>query len=125
MRTVLDDQVGKARVAKKLLKKMVEGTSLFISSCVILEMAWVLEVKKQARAGIYEAVLDLIDSTGITVGQRDVIARALELYGKGKADFGDYFILAEGEYYNSPTLATFDKNFTKDNARAKHLNQYL
>lgn len=125
IRAVLDDHPDESRLARQFLKKASGEKKLFISSYAILEMVWVLKVKKHARSTIYESVMDLLDSPGIVVGQRDAIVSALEMYIKGKADFGDYLILAEGELYNAAKLATFDITFCKDNARAKNPKEYI
>ncbi len=125
VRAVLDDHPEESSLAKKFLKKISNEKKLFISSYAILELVWVLKVKKQTRKNIYESVLDLIDSPGIVVGQREVIASALEMYIKGKADFGDYLILAEGELYDAPKLASFDKAFCKGSDRAQNPKKYI
>lgn len=113
VRAVLDDEPKESNIAKKFLKKAATEKKLFISSYAILEMVWVLKVKKISRKDIYESVMDLLDSPGIIVGQREVVASALEKFIKGKADFGDYLILAEGEIFNVPRLASFDKILCK------------
>lgn len=56
-----------------------------------------LKVKKFTSQEIYEAILTLTDSPGITIGQREVVLSAVEKVYKGKADFCDYMILSEGE----------------------------
>ncbi len=124
VRAVLDDHPGESHLAKIFLKKTVNEKKLFISSYAILEMAWILKVKKRSRHEIYESILDLLDSPGIVVGQREVIVSALEMYIKGKADFGDYLILAEGECYDAPKLASFDKAFCRSTRRAQHPQKY-
>ena len=50
----------------------------------------------------------------MTVGQRDVVLEALEKYLKGKADFGDYMILAEGAKNKSHEFKTFDKAIQRE-----------
>jgi predicted nucleic-acid-binding protein len=124
VRAVLDDHPDESKLARRFLKKA-EDKKLFISSYAILEMVWVLKVKKRTRAEIYESILDLLDSPGIVIGQREVIVSALERYINGKADFGDYLILAEGELYDAPKLASFDKEFCRDTRHAQNPRQYL
>lgn len=127
VRAVLDDHPNESELAKQFLKKTSDEKKLFISSYAILEMVWVLKVKKRTRHEIYESVLDLLDSPGIVIGQREVIESALEMYIKGKADFGDYLILVEGELlYDAPKIASFDKIFCKDtHHRAQHPKKYI
>lgn len=125
IRAVMDDDPHEAKIAKQFLKKIAAEKKLFVSSYAILEMIWVLKVKKRTREEIYQAVLNLLDSFGVAIGQREAIASALEMYVKGKADFGDYLILAEGRLNGSPSLATFDKDFSKDNIHAQHPKKFL
>lgn len=125
VRAVLDDHPIESNIAKKFLKKMSQEKKLFISSYAILEMVWVLKVKKRSRKEIYESILDLLNSSGVIVGQREIISAAAERYIKGKADFGDYLILSEGEFYHSTKVASFDKNFAKDSAQTHHPKMFL
>jgi predicted nucleic-acid-binding protein len=121
VRAVLEDHPKESPLAQQFLKQAAKDKKLFVSSYAILEMVWVLKVKQRGRQEIYEAVLDLLDSPGVMVGQREVVMSALEKYIKGKADFGDYLILAEGECYQTPKLMSFDKVFCKEGQGAQSL----
>jgi predicted nucleic-acid-binding protein len=118
VRAVLNDHPQESRKAINFLKKAAQKKQLFISSYAILEMVWVLKVRKRDREEIIEAIMDLLDSPGIVIGRREVVVIALEMYAKGKADFGDYLIMAEGELFETPYLASFDKTLCKDTRRA-------
>ena len=114
VRAYLEDDKKQAEEAKEFLLKTTKEKSLFISSYAILEFAWVLKTKNYSRKEIYEAVIMLMDSIGVIIGQKDVVLTALEKYIKGKADFGDYMILAEGEKNKAYKLKTFDKAIQKE-----------
>ena len=114
VRAYLEDDKKQAEEAKEFLLKTTKEKSLFISSYAILEFAWVLKTKNYSRKEIYEAVIMLMDSIGVIIGQKDVVLTALEKYMKGKADFGDYMILAEGEKNKAYKLKTFDKAIQKE-----------
>jgi predicted nucleic-acid-binding protein len=114
VRAYLEDDKEQAEEAKEFLLKTTKEKSLFISSYAILEFAWVLKTKNHSRKEIYEAVIILMDSIGAIIGQKDVVLTALEKYIKGKADFGDYMILAEGEKNKAYKLKTFDKAIQKE-----------
>lgn len=120
VRAVLDDNELESAQARRLLKKATEEKKLFISSYAILEMVWVLKVKKRTRAEIYDAIFILLDSPGIKVSQREIIVDALELYIEGKADFGDYLILAESLHHHAKPVASFDKLFCKEAEHVLH-----
>lgn len=108
VRVFLEDDADQAEVAKKLMKAESKRNQLFISSYALLEFAWVLKVKKFTRKEIYEAIITLADSPGVTIGQREVVLLAAEKFCKGRADFGDYMIFSEGEKYGFKNLRTFD-----------------
>jgi predicted nucleic-acid-binding protein len=114
VRAVLEDDPIQAAQAKALMKKATESKSLFVSSYALLEMVWVLKVNGHARQKIAEALFALLDAPGVTVGQSDIVLSAIEKYSKGKADFGDYLILAESESFGAHRLASFDKALCKD-----------
>lgn len=114
VRAYLEDDIDQAKEAQQLLQKYTDNKTLFISSYAILEFAWVLKVKDITRKDIYQAISTLINANGTIIGQKEVVAAALDKYISGKADFGDYMILAESEYNNCKNLKTFDKNFNKE-----------
>lgn len=107
-RAFLEDDPVQSKEAQEFLEKAAKAGELFISSYAILEFVWVLKVKKFSREDIYSAVITLCDSTGITIGSRQVVLLALEKYKIGKADFGDYMIIAEGEDNKTLKIKTFD-----------------
>lgn len=125
VRVCLDDNPEEAEIAKQLLKGLSTQKKLFISSYAILELVWVLKGKGKSRQQVVELLLTLLDSPGIVVGQREVLLTALEYYQRGKADFGDYMILAEGEANHTHYLATFDKALYKENSHCHHPSNWL
>lgn len=111
VRAFLGDEPFQSKLAQNCMLQASEKGGLFISSYAILEFAWVLKVKKFARPDIYHAIITLIDSPGVTIGQREVVIHALEKFHKGKADLGDYMIWAESQTSGASTIKTFDQNF--------------
>ncbi len=114
VRAFLEDDVVQAKTAKEIMESAAKEGKLFISSYAILEFVWVLKVKKIPRKEIYEAIIMLTDSPGVTIGQRNVVLTAAEKFITGKADYGDYMILAEGEKYGSKSLKTFDQALSNE-----------
>jgi len=114
VRIYLEDDKDQVKNAQEFLLEATKKGGLFISSYALLELAWVLKGKGYNREQIYDAIITIIDSFGVTVGQKSVVLTALEKYIKGKADFGDYMILAEGEENSCYNLKTFDKKFQKE-----------
>lgn len=119
VRAFLADHSVESKQAQDFIKRTTRRGILFISAYAILEMVWVLKTKKFNRQEIADVVLTLIDSPGIVIGQRATLISALEFYVKGKADFADYFIMAEGMENGAHQLATFDKILIKDRTEAK------
>jgi len=109
VRAFLFDDKEQSTKAKNFILRATKNNDLFISSYALLEFVWVLKTKKFTREEIYDAVVTLVDAGGITIGQREIVLDALEKYGKGKADFGDYMIISEGERKGSHRLKTFDQ----------------
>lgn len=70
VRAFLEDDQNQTKEAKDFLLKATQNNSLFISSYAILEFAWVLKTRSYSREEIYEAVITLADSIGVTIGQR-------------------------------------------------------
>lgn len=115
VRFFLNDEERDSEFARRFLKKHTEEKALFVSSYAILELAWVLKMKKRSRDEISNSISSLVHSAGIVVGEREVVVRALKLFTDGKNDFGDYFILAQGEEYGVQKLATFDFKLIHEN----------
>lgn len=114
VRAYLCDDEEQTKQAKNILLELNQGKEIFISSYAILEFAWVLKTKRYTRQEIYQAIINLADSKGITLGQRNVVLLALEKYVKGKADFGDYMIISESKYNGFEEFKTFDKAILRD-----------
>lgn len=125
LRAVLDDDPIQSEFAKDFLKKASQQKQLFISGFAILEMAWVLKMKKKSRRQISESILDLVDSPGLVIGNREVIIKAVEKYTHGKADFGDYMIFSEGEIFGSKQMVSFDQKLYSENKAIHHPKEFF
>lgn len=108
VRAFLEDDLEQSEKAKGVMERAAKDAKLFISSYALLEFVWVLKVKKFPREKVYDAIITLTDSPGVTIGQREVVLSAAEKFKKGNADFADYMILAEGEKFGAKSLKTFD-----------------
>jgi len=108
VRAYLEDDKEQAKEAQEFLKNATKEKSLFISSYAILEFVWVLKVKGYDRKEIYQAVTSLTDSYGVIISHQDIVLEAITKYLNGKADFGDYMIVVDGERNKTHKLKTFD-----------------
>jgi predicted nucleic-acid-binding protein len=116
-RIFLEDHPQQQTSAHDFLSEMASKNRLFISSYVILELVWVLDINDKSKHQIIESVEAILDIQGVIIDQRSVILVALEKYITGKADFGDYMIVASGEENHVHLLATFDKSLAKDSSK--------
>ena len=120
LRAVLEDDLSQSQIARVFLEEACRENKLFISSFAILEMVWILKMKKRSREQICESILDLVDSPGIVIGNREIVIRAVEKYSHGKADFGDYMILSEGECFGSKQMVSFDQTLSSEIKSVHH-----
>ncbi|WP_064428866.1 PIN domain-containing protein [Rickettsia sp. Tenjiku01] len=118
-RTFLEDDEIQGKAAQNFLRNNITN-KIFIASYVLLEFVWVLKVNKFTRQEIYEAVINLIDNSGFIIGHQDIIILATEKYIKGKADFADYMIIAEGEVNSANKFITFDKDIVREVKNASY-----
>lgn len=109
VRAFLADDKHQTSIAQNILLEATENNELFISSYALLEFVWVLKTKKFSRQEVYDAIITLVDSAGVTIGQREVVLDAAERYIRGKADFGDYMIISDGERQGVHRIKTFDQ----------------
>jgi len=109
VRAYLCDDEEQTKQAQDILLQANQGKELFVSSYAILEFVWVLKTKGYSRQEIYRAVIKLVDCKGVSVGQKNIVLLALEKYKKGKADFGDYMIIAESKFNGFHEFKTFDR----------------
>jgi len=114
VRAFLEDDEAQAKASQELMKTASNKHKLFTSSYALLEFVWVLKVKKFTRKEIYQAIILLIDSPGVTVGNRNIVLEAAQKYLKGIGDFGDYMIIAEGEENGVHHLKTFDQDIIQE-----------
>ncbi len=80
--------------------------------------------KNAKPVDVDQAIAEAVVKNDKTVGHREIILDALERYRLGKADFGDYLILAEGQAFHSRYLATFDKALLKEDEHIKHPDKF-
>jgi predicted nucleic-acid-binding protein len=117
VRIILADDPEDTRVATDLVARLVRpgGSGVFIPSTVVVELSWVLKMKKRPRHSIAQTLEDLLTSSNVSVGNRAALLEALDAYREGSADFADYAILAEAEIEGGcKVLATFDEELQKD-----------
>jgi predicted nucleic-acid-binding protein len=117
VRAILQDDVTQSPKAIRAIEELAVGEGIFITTSVVLELAWVLR-KKKHPAEIYEILHHLLESEGVTFASADLIGEALEIFRAGKIDFGDALLLTEAQSHGVSKVITFDEMLIKCDQRA-------
>lgn len=112
-RALLNDDEVQSPLARKKIDSLLSQDGIYISAFTILEVAWVMKIKKKSKKEIYEIISYLLNSKGIHIGNRSVVESALEYYGDSKISFADCMILADSNENSVQGIVTFDKEFSK------------
>ncbi|MES2615409.1 MAG: type II toxin-antitoxin system VapC family toxin [Bdellovibrionota bacterium] len=112
-RAILDDDEIQSPLAQKKINKLLATEGIYVSAFTILELAWLMKMKKKSRQEIYEVFSHFLNAKSTEVGHRAIVERALELYRKGKVSFADCMILADSNENSSSGVVTFDHDFAQ------------
>ena len=94
LRIVYRDDPQQAERASAAWREAVQSGGVFLTSTVMVELAWVLRVAaKFDRNAIASALTNLCDAQGVTFEDGQCVRRALDRFARGPADFSDYLIL--------------------------------
>jgi predicted nucleic-acid-binding protein len=111
VRFLVEDDRIQAQKARRVVEEAGRaGAPLFVSAVVLCETVRVLGYRyKLPRPKIVETLGQLLFASQLTFDDRELVARALEAFGRGRGDFADYVIreVARGAGYTE-TL-TFDR----------------
>ncbi|WP_005035754.1 PIN domain-containing protein [Holophaga foetida] len=103
-----------------LAESAVAEGPLWVSLLVILEMVWVLEAGYGRSKPEITRVLDILTSNrDLVLEAPELVRAALDLWGKGTADFSDYLILEATRAAGHSPLLTFDKRLAKASGAQK------
>ena len=116
VRFLVEDDAGQAARAKNVVQHAIERDErLFVSDVVMCELAWVLErAYGLGRAELTETLRALLSAKHLTMGNADVLARALAAHGSGRGGFPDYVIRETARGAGCQTVATFDKALLRE-----------
>ena len=95
LRIVYRDDPGQADRACSAWQEAVASGGIFLTTVVLVELAWVLRVAaKFERAAIAAALESLCDAQGVSVEEAQRVRRAIARFKVGAADFSDCLIQA-------------------------------
>jgi predicted nucleic-acid-binding protein len=115
LRILYNDDPAQAALAASAWQKGLESGGIFLTTTVLVELAWVLRVAaKFDRSAIAAALQRLCDSQGSTVQEEATVRRALQRYATGLADFSDYLILEIASGAGALPVITFDQRFARE-----------
>jgi predicted nucleic-acid-binding protein len=111
VRFLVEDDRTQARKARRVVEEAgVSGTPLFVSEIVLCETVWVLGYRyKVPRPRIVETLGQLLFASQLAFKDRELVARALEAYGRGRGDFADYVIREVARSAGCTETLTFDR----------------
>lgn len=113
-RSILNDDAVQSPIAKEKIRKLIHSNGLFIASYSLVELVWIMTIKKKNKSDIVHTLKSLMQTKGISIGREDCVRRAIHLFENGKADFCDYLIYSESYEEKVKGIATFDRNFARD-----------
>jgi predicted nucleic-acid-binding protein len=110
---VRDDQDQYER-AELVFRRATAGAGAWLSSVVLVEVAWVLRVAyKFDRKTTAAALRRLLAIDGVHVEDEATARLALAAFEAGAADFADYFILESARRGGALPLHTFDERLSR------------
>lgn len=117
VRMLTGDDPIKQVAALQLFKRVEEGELVVAAPItVIADAVFVLgsaSIYRLPRAEITGLLLPLVLLPGFQIPQKQVVARALVIYGETRIDFGDAVLIAAMEDDGSRTLISHDRHFDR------------
>jgi len=112
VRYLVNDDEKQAGRAKKLFDTAANANDhIFLGSLILVETAWVLESGYGfTRLELAEVITDLLMSGLFRFEKKEEVAKALDRFRKGKADFSDYLAAEISLAGARSKLHTFDKS---------------
>ena len=115
VRVLVEDDAAQAARARRLIAACAaSGEACFVTTATLCELEWVLDsVYGATRADVAGAVRTLLVTAPFEVEEPALVARAVELYEKGKGDLSDHLIGQVGRARGARTTYTFDRDLRK------------
>jgi len=115
VRVLVEDDAAQAARARRLIAACVDSDeACLVTTATLCELEWVLDsVYGARRADVAGAVRALLVTAPFEVEAPALVARALELYEKGKGDLSDHLIGQVGRARGARTTYTFDRDLRK------------
>jgi predicted nucleic-acid-binding protein len=120
VRYIMQDDAKQARKATKIIESMDASNPGFVSNISLVELYWVLtSCYDLSNAQVTQAIEIMMRAKTFVLERPEQIARALNLFKAGKADFADCLI------HRSAIDAGCTETLTFDVSAAKHAGMTL
>jgi predicted nucleic-acid-binding protein len=115
VRYLTGDDPAKANDVRRLLIKAAQGeVRLLVPSVVIAELVWVLESFYTLERGEIVPLLNaILHTSGVEVGDKEIVNDAVTVYRDKAVDFIDAWIIAYAGAAGVRTVYTFDRKHFK------------
>ncbi len=118
---VQDDPRQAAQAAVEIEGAAGRGEKLLIQPLVLCELVWVLETAYEfGKADILGALERIVRVAQFEIADKDTVWEAIADYGRGRADFSDYYLGHANAKAGADVTLTFDKSL-RGNMRFKVL----
>ena len=112
-RAILEDDHHQTKTAKTFLEKHCQNADLYLSPFMLLELAWILKGKGIKRQEIAVILEKIVHADGVSVGLKNIVVAAIDLYSKNNISFADCLITVDATISVSAKTATFDAALRK------------
>lgn len=112
-RVILEDDNIQTKIARNFLEKHTQQENLYFSAFMLLELAWLLKSKGVTRHEIALILEKIIHSSGVVIGQKNILVAAVHLYAKHNISFADCLITMDAKLSANAKTATFDQALCK------------
>lgn len=116
LRFLLQDDPAQLAPVRALFRSFTAERPGWIAVATMLEIEWVLAGSKSRmpRDSIANALASLLVLSAVVVEQSGVVARAIQYYRQGKAEFTDCLIAASSLAAGCTQVVTFDRVGARD-----------
>ena len=72
-RSILNDDEEQSPLAKERIRKLINLDGLFIASYTLVELVWIMTIKKKSKKDIVLVLKSLLETKGIFIGRDDCV----------------------------------------------------
>ncbi|MDQ3756837.1 MAG: PIN domain-containing protein [Actinomycetota bacterium] len=101
-------------MSEQATRLLLGANELLLTDLVVAEIVYVLQsFYALSRADVAHRVRALLSLGGVVTANRDILGRALDVYGAHKLGFVDAYLVAHAEESGVGKIASFDKGIDR------------